>query len=351
MNRELLFLTLLLCSSCSSIYRFSIEIQEPAPVTIPVSAQNVLILNNTVTQPKDFGIERTFDGQSIRTDYPLSLDSMSWSAIDEIAAVFEESKFFNTIAVYREPIRTDSEWFSITPLSPEIQLELYDTEDYDALFVIERLLFSIDENVKKTQQGALTPESNIFVDMYIGGILTCSIYSFEKERPITTINVSDSIGVKTTFVNDSTLLFKFLPEHVLDVFSRSLGNQAAKHFIPTWKTSERQLFVSFNPRMQEAAGYAADYQWENAELVWVAELEKKTKPVDMAKIAFNLAVTNEMRDKFDSALEWAQKAKGYLKDVDKDKNSQEIEFTDKYISELERRIQNNQLLDLQWGKE
>ena len=103
--------------------------------------------------------------------------------------------------------------------------------------------------------------------------------------------------------------------------------------------------------MMEAAGYAADSRWKNAESIWITEFEKNTKPVNKAKIAFNLAVANEMQDKFEPALEWAKKAKEYLGNVNHDNDDGEIELTDKYAIELEQRIQSNLLLDLQWGKE
>ena len=348
---KILFLLLLIYSSCSSIYRFSIDIQEPALVTLPVSAQNVLILNNTVTQPENFGIERTFDGQSIGMNYPLSLDSMVWSAIAEIAAVFSESNFFNTIAIYREPLRTDTEWFSVAKLSPELQSEFYDVEDYDALFVVERLLFSVNDSVKKMKSDFFNSDPVAFVNLRADGIITCSMYVNGNEKPLTAFTISDSLFLKSAIVIDSTILFKEIPEYVLAEMSHQLGNQAAKRFIPTWKTSERLLFNAYNPRMQEAAGFAADRQWAKAESIWITELGKKTKPIDKAKIAFNLAIATEMQDKLELALEWAQKAKVHLKNANPNSNYLEIELSDKYILELERRIQSNRLLDMQWGKE
>ena len=321
-------------------------------ITLPVFAQNVLILDNTVVQPENSGIERMYNGQPIRRDYPLSLDSMVWSAIGEIATVFDESNFFNTIAIYRKPIRRDTEeWLSITKLSPEEQSDFYDTENYDALFVIDRLLFSVEENVKTVRAGTFSFESAASVDLRADGLITCSMYYYGKEKPLTTFIVSDSLIINTLAYNDSIELFKEIPEYVLHELSRTLGNLAATPFIPTWKTSKRQLFVSHSPRMKEATGYAIDRQWANAESIWMAELEKKTKPVDKAKIAFNLAVANEMRDQFDPALEWALKAGEYLKSANPNNNHREIELTNEYISELARRIQNNRLLDLQWGKE
>ena len=350
-TEKILFLLLLTCSSCSSIYRFSVDIQEPALVTLPVSDQNVLILNNTLAQPKEYGIERMIDGQAVRPDFPLSLDSMVWSAIDEIADVLNESNFFNTIAIYRESLRTDTEWFSKIKLSSEQQSDFYDTEDYDALLVIDQLVFFVKEDVEKIRIGTFFQDSIASVDLQAEGIITCSMYSYGKEEPLTAFIVSDSVFVKSTVLNDSIFLFKEIPEYALNELSRVIANKAAKRFIPTWKTVGRILFVSYSPRMREAAGYAADHQWTKAESIWIAELEKKKKPADKAKIAFNLAVADEMQDKFESALGWTQKAKGYLQNANPNNNSLEMELTDKYISKLEERIQNNHLLDLQWGKE
>jgi hypothetical protein len=348
---KILLLLLLICCSCSSVYRFSIDIQEPALISLPVSAQNVIILNNTATQPKNYGIERTFDGRSIRPDYPLSLDTMVWSAIVEIALVFNESNFFNTVAVYRQPIRTDTEWLAGAELSPEDQYEFYEDEGYDALLVIDRLLFSVNENVKKIQTGSFSSEPYAFVDLRAEGIITCSMYSYGNDKPLTTFTISDSLFAKSTISNDSIILFKEIPEYVIDELSRTLGNKVANRFIPTWKTSERLLFTNFSPRMQEAAGFAADRQWTSAESIWMAEFQKKTKPADKAKVAFNLAIANEMKDNFEKALEWTQKAKEHLNNTNSNNYTLEIELVDKYMLELNRRIKNNRLLDLQWGKE
>jgi len=349
---KILFLLLLICSSCSSVHQFSIDIQEPAPITLPVSAQNVLILNNTVTQPGNYGIDRTFDEKALHTNYPLSLDSMAWSAIDEIAGVLNESHFFHTIAVYKEPIHTKetTEWLSITDLSPEELSDFYDNENYDALLVVDRLLFSVKENVKK-MQNIFSSDQNGFVDLRADGIITCSMYSYGREKPLTTFTVSDSLFTKSIVEGDSIIFFKEIPEYMIHELSRVLGNQAAKRFIPTWKTVNRLFFTGYNARMQEATSYAANRKWANAESIWTTELKKKTKPASQAKIALNLAVANEMQDKLDPAWNWAQKAEEYLKSANPNNNSQEKKLIDEYISELERRIQNNRLLDLQWGKE
>jgi len=344
------FSLLLLCTSCSSIYRFSVDIQEPAKVTLPVYAQNVLILDNTVTQPEDMGIERKFDGEPVIQGGGLSLalDTMVWFAIDEITVVFDESNFFNTIAVYRKPVRNDTEWFSQVELSPELQSELYENEKFNTLLVIDRLLFTFKQDVIRSPNNI---SSYWFNDIRADGIITCSMYCLGKEKPVTTFSISDSMFYRRAFFNHSITNFKKIPEFVLSNLSYMLGNQVAKRFTPTWKTVDRSFFLGYNSRMQEASGFAANSKWALAEAIWNTELGKKEKPVVKAKISFNLSVANEMQDKFQTALEWAEKAKNYLSNTDAKDYKNEKEIIDKYISDLEIRIKNNLLLDEQWGKE
>ena len=352
-NSSGIFLGLLLLtfSSCSSIYRFTAEVQEPAPVTLPLSAQNVLILNNLVSQPYKYGVERTYDGKVIQTEYPLPLDSVVWPVIDEIASMLKESDFFNEIAVYQKPVRTDTEWLVRTNLSSEVQSGFYNTENYDALLTIDQLLFVLKEDIKRTKLGISSSEQTVFADIRLDALAACSMYSYGNEKPLITFSISDSLFVKSVFYEDSVLLFKEIPESLLNEIAHRLGNQIANRFIPTWKTVERILFSSHDSRMQEALGYAKAGRWTDAESIGLSELNKKTKISDQARIAFNLAVINEMQDKLETALVWAQKAKEYFTKDNPAGYPQETMLTTQYISELQERIQNNRLLDLQWGKE
>ena len=347
---KILFILLLSCSSCSSVYRFYVDIQRPAAITLPVSAQNVLILNNTVSQPEDFGIDRTLNRQPVYTNFRISMDSMIWFAIDKVADVLDESDFFNEIAVYKKPVRADKDWLSKTVISPELQSEFYETEKFDALLAIDRLLFSVKNDVTVDQSGIRVLAPSSFIDLQVYGLITCSMYSSGNNTPLSTFTVSDSMFVKSTIWPDSIAYFKDIPERALYTLSRRIAERAARRFIPTWKREERVFYANFNPLMQEATNFAIKHKWSQAESLWAIELNKKKKPVDKAKIAINLAVANEMQDKFEQALFRAQQAKEYLKNAGKKNVSADIELTDEYIKALLMRIQYNRLLDLQWGK-
>jgi len=348
--QKVLFLLLIIFSSCSSIRRFTVEVQEPAMITLPVSVKNVLIVNNAINQPINYGVERNFNNKSVRDDYPISLDSLVWVAVNEISNALGETDFFNKIAIYKEPIRSNNEWLTVSYLSPEQQREFYNLEDFNALLVIERLFFNLKQDVKTIKFGATSYDPTVFSEIRVDGVITCSMYTYTKETPLTTFSLQDSLFSKLILSNDSMVIFKHLPEYLLKDLSYNLGTGVATCFLPVWKPVDRFLFVGQNPRMQEAAGYAADHRWANAESIWIKQLENTNKPADKTKVAYNLAIANEMQDKFELALEWVAKAKGYFENANPDKYSREIELIDKYAIELGQRIQNNRLLDLQWGR-
>jgi hypothetical protein len=346
---HLLCLLPFLCA-CESVKQITIEVQEPAPITLPVSAQNVLILNNALPQPENYRIEQYFEGKSIADNYPISLDSAVWNTTQALSDVLSKSDFFNTVSTYKVPIRTDNEWLSVQPLPKEIRDEFHEIEDYQALITIDRLLFIVKTETKRNMQDDYTTaERFVFSDTRVAAMLTCSIYLYGRNEPLTTFSISDSLISRTTISNNLPVIVHTVSMLMLKELSYQIGESAALKFIPTWKTTDRILFTNHKARIKEAYSYVTAHNWSAAESIWLSELEKENKPLDKAHIALNIAVTNEMQDKLNTALQWAQKSKEYY-NLTKQIKPEELHFIDKYISELQKRIQDNHLLDIQTGK-
>jgi hypothetical protein len=348
---SLLFVAFLitLCS-CGSVKKFAIEIQEPALITLPVSTQNVLILNNTVPQPINYGIEQSLDSKPLEQAPAISLDSAPLVTIQTLSKLMVASDFYNEVSIYKDSIRSDGEWLSVSWLPKEIQDEFYD-ENYDALITIDRLLYLIKENVKKPKIAGDVSEV-VFVDARVDAVLTCSIYLYGKDSPYKTISISDSLFFKTSVFNDSAAIFKELPEYLTNELAIFLGEKAATYFIPTWKAVDRMIYTDSRARMKEAYSYATGGQkWAKAESIWQIEFENRSKSIDKAWIALNLAVANEMQDQFESAIGWAEKAKQLFAESNPAQYSNEITFSGQYSLELQKRIQYNRLLNAQWGTE
>jgi hypothetical protein len=341
--KVLSFLILTISISCSSSYQLSIEVLEPASVTLPLQIKRVLVVNNTVGQPNHVGIARIYEEKMIE-NYELDLDSVSWITVEMLTSRIGKSNFFDNVSFYRKWLRNDTEWMTGIPLSPEIREEIFDIQGFDAIISIDRLLFRLEEEVKN-----VLPESNnylsVFVDNQLEGALTGSVYLYNRETPLSSFTITDSLFHKVHLQADSSSVFKELPESLIDNLAYALSKKLAQHIIPSWRNQERILYTGSNSRMREAFSYTKTGKWDTAEFLWLSEFDKETKNRNKAQIASNIAVANEMQDKLEVALRWAEKAKEYTAD-----HSKERTIVDKHISNLQKRIQNNRLLDIQWGE-
>jgi hypothetical protein len=144
-------------------------------------------------------------------------------------------------------------------------------------------------------------------------------------------------------MEDTLASFKELPEYLLDDLAYHVGEKITGILIPSWKERQRFLFSGTQARMQEALSFARNGKWNRSETLWMNEYAVKSKPLDKGKLAYNIAVANEMQDRLDSALQWAIVAREHLK-AGSAGTTAEI---DQYIQELQERLQDNRLLDLQ----
>ncbi|GHU63391.1 hypothetical protein FACS1894123_06070 [Bacteroidia bacterium] len=358
--------------ACDSVRKLSIEVQKPAAVTLPVSAQNVLILNNAVPQPSTYGITQTFNGVEIKDSCRIELDSIAWRTANIISKELKNSKFFNRVAIYREAIRSDNEWLTSYAIPKPIQHEFYDVADYDALMTIDRLIFAVKEDVRKLSDDDRTiksylpssfptpqfgygisnefPELGHFTNIRVEGMLTCSFYVPNTDKPFKTISISDSLFFINGVENELSFIYKKIPEIIIAEICQNMAQKIASCFFPTWERADRLVFMNSYARMKEANVYSLSEKWDKAKELWIAEFESQKKPISKARIASNIALACEMMDDIETALDWATKAKDFF--VSSNKNGQhtaEIEFIEKYVSELETRIENNNLIDLQVG--
>jgi hypothetical protein len=322
-----------------------IEIQEPAQITLPVAGRNVLVLNNTVLQPENNAIERMFDGKSVENYYPVDLDSAVWFVMEALSADISAADFFDDVSIYKKPIRKDQEWLTIQPLPKEIQDEFYEEEEFDVLITIDRLLFRLKEDAKKLP--GYNIEDPILCDAKINAVMAISCYLYGTQSQ-NTFSLSDSISIRSRYA-DTAFIFKEVPDFLVWSISDKLGKRVASKFIPKWKRVDRMFFTGPDARAKEASSYAGVQKWDLAESIWLSEFEKKNKVIDKVRLASNIALANEMQDKFESALKWAEKAEEYLKQTDSTKYQDERVFLKRYINELDQRILNNRLLNIQYG--
>ncbi|GHV57984.1 hypothetical protein FACS1894182_08400 [Bacteroidia bacterium] len=338
MKNSLFFVCIILLTSCSGLYRFTIEVQEPAQITLPSDIVDVLVVNNAAPQPGDTGINRIYKGTEIN-GMKLNLDSISDIATTALATHLKESHFFNQVLFSPVSLRSDKNWMGSEPLTEAFKTETFKTHGFDGIISIDRLMFKLDQEVR----------NNLSMDLVLHSITTCSIYIYDRENPLTTFSIPDSLSYSTFTFGDTIDVCKNFPQSTIEDLAYTIGERLSQLIIPSWIEKERFLYAGSQSRMSEALSFARKGNWQYASSLWMDEYSHASRPEAKGKIAANLAIAYEMQDQFDRALQWAATAQNHFRENGKPDDSTDNTRIDTYMNDLQKRIRDNYLLDIQWG--
>ena len=340
----LLFCVLLLLASCASTVSMLVDVEKPAAVTLPVKAQNVIIVNNAVPQPMGYGMSAP-SGKYPEFDsvYVKTLKTAPWQVMAETFRSLDDSKFFSDVSLYKRVLRTDNEWLAVVPVDEEIRRDFFENENFDLLISIDRLLFNSIGETNKTELGKMEVA------------VTFSAYLRDKDEPIVhtitdTLRAFYSDYSGTMYYNSvSSITPEEINMAMIRQASSNLGERIGTFFAPTWKTVGRMYYIRDIPDAISTAGYIDKGKWDEAKRIWIGEFGVEKKIIKQARLASNIAFAAEMNGEFDVAEEWAVKAKTFFQNASPTKHSNDIAYLEGYIKELQERQKNNLLLDKQYG--
>ena len=92
-------------------------------------------------------------------------------------------------------------------------------------------------------------------------------------------------------------------------------------------------------------------KWEEALTIWQSIYEAQTNKKSKAEAAANIAVGYEMVGKFNEALDWAKKSLALFKEQTSDEKDSNVALLTLYEQVITSRIQANNKLNMQFGKE
>jgi hypothetical protein len=317
----------------------TIEVEKPAAITLPVTAQNVIIVNNALSQPAGYGLKAP-SGKYPEDDsvYLKTLKTASWQVITETFNYLDNSKFFSDVSLYKKALREDEEWLSWIPLKEEVKKDFLEKEHFDLLISIDRLLFN-------------SAHSNVAEVGRINVLLTFSAYLRDNDKPL--------VGKMT--ITDTVIAFSapdYYPSHdsyenqmsqMIRFSSLRLGEKLGSFFAPTWDTKERIYYIKNVNDAIQTSNYIKNETWTEAKTAWTSAFETTKKPVHKAKLATNIALACEMSDDFGAAETWAKEAKTLFLSASSTKYAKEIKYLNEYIENLQERRRNNILLNKQYG--
>ena len=334
-------LIVLTLTSCETVHYFAIDTQVPAEVTFPISHPRIVVVNNAVIQSADAGVKHSIKSKQV--DYPLPKDSAHWACIDYIGKMLDMTQYFEDVLIYNYSLREDQSFLSPLPISPENVKEITNDADADILISVDRLLFDVTQTIEKKFSDQY---HFLSTDIICGGVF--SVYTPEKEKSLVSFSFTDTLSFGN-FVNlDSALIFQELPQRRLYSASKNLAGKLTLLLAPYWERSERVIYSGLDTSMKHAFAYSTKDKWEDAIDIWKNVYQNNKNLKQRGKAATNIALAEEMRDNFDAALEWIEKALTVYTQEKPGKVKKEHKAALQYKETLEKRKILQEKLNLQY---
>lgn len=330
----------LLLTACGGINYIGIETCNPGEVTFPHQVKTVLMVNNAVPQAEKSGYTYTLLGVVQDTATARS-DSALFDLCASCGRAILDAAYFDDVRLFHDPLREQSSGISDVKLNKEQVEALCEYNEADAVISLDKMLFYMDKRVDPLGAGYLNGK----ITVKMSGILRA--YLPEREQPLATVLIEDSVQFEQ-IAEDLRLLNLYLPsaDKALRIAGDYLGNNLADYFVPHWSEETRWYYSSVNSRWKEATAYASKGEWGSAEQIWKKLYNSSSSDAARAKLASNIALTEEMQSQLQAAYDWACKSAELFRKSEGEKSSN-TKLLNAYQEVLQHRVQADQKLNAQ----
>lgn len=317
-------LSAILTSSCISIQFTNLDIQTPPTVLYPYEVVNIAIANNTL-----------FDSRGTeQSEYSFSLptDSLSWVFVDTLTKYLDQQRFFGQVISIPYNTRSDYKFNRVNALTPQQVQSICKDAKVEGLVSLD--FMQIGGKLARINNQTDFDEAELAMNFHI----LLNAYKSDGSSISKPIIYNDTIywyGYPANYANiiPEAFLLPALEEAYSSTINYAVDN-ALKIFTPTWSTEERVYFSNGSKYMKEANKLIAKNDWQGAVSAWEKAYEQETNDSKRARIAYNLALGNEVLDNINKAFIWIKAAKSLENNISQQDIRNQINW---YYDVLEKR--------------
>jgi hypothetical protein len=302
MNIRLCSLLLVLCSLSLSAQQqcyFSVDECYPAKRTELKDKQRILVVNNALTQPNDFGHTTMIDGES-RGNVEVDLSRSVLYCLFATTQSMESTGEFDAVELMEISQNNSSNYYSRTPLTFSQAEQLCIDYQADALLTLNQLvLYDIVESFP-TDGGTYYAYLQAYAQSH------WTIHYAGQTREVT-FTQADTLLWESQLHYTRVQSLSELPsrQEALLYLARELGNRMGSSFAPSWQTSQRYIYELFD--LQAGLDAFRLQRWNSAINLWITIVDSKDKKA-AACAAANIAIAYEMLGDYASACDYANEA-------------------------------------------
>ena len=302
MNIRLCSLLLVLCSlyiNAQQQWYFSVDERYPAERQQLQGKQRILVVNNALTQPQDFGHTTMIDGEN-QNHAEIDLSRSILYCLFSVTQTMESTGEFDAVELMDISQNHSTNYYTRTPLTFSQAERLCTDYQADALLTLNQLvLYDIVESFP-TDEGSYYA----YLQAYAQSHWTIHYAGQTREA---TFTQADTLLWESQLHYNRTQSLSDLPsrQEALLYLARELGNRMGSSFAPSWQTTRRYIYEL--PDLQAGLDAFRLQRWNSAINQWITIVDSKDKKA-AACAAANIAIAYEMLGDYASACDYAQRA-------------------------------------------
>ena len=302
MNIRLCSLLLVLCSlyvNAQQQWYFSVDERYPAERQQLQGKQRILVVNNALTQPQDFGHSTILDGEN-KGNVEIDLSRSVLYCLFATTQSMESTGEFNAVELMDISQNHSTNYYSRTPLTFSQAERLCADYQADALLTLNQLvLYDVVESFP-TDEGTYYA----YLQAYAQSHWTIHYAGQTREA---TFTQADTLLWESQLHYTRAQSLSDLPsrQEALLYLARELGNRMGSSFAPSWQTTRRYIYEL--PDLQAGLDAFRLQRWNSAINQWLTIVDSKDKKA-AACAAANIAIAYEMLGDYASACDYTQRA-------------------------------------------
>ena len=286
---------------------FWIDEWQPAERVALKDAQDVLLVNNTIVQPADFGHSIVVDGNEVAHEH-ISLDDAALHCIFAATQAMDERMEFTRVEMQEKSQNISTNYYVRNTLSNQKMQQLCREYQVDALLILNQLvLYNVLESFSSEDGSSYYAYLQAYAQSH------WTVYRTNTNRSYS-FAVADTLLWESDWQYTRTSALSQLPSRneALLYLAREVGINAAASLMPQWVPAKRYLYQQDNANLQAGLTSFRYQRWQEAITYWLLVVNDEAKSNDNKKAAAcaaaNIAIAYEMLGDYDSACDYAQRA-------------------------------------------
>lgn len=303
-------------TSCSATRQHTLSALEPASVDLATTITKIGIINESSSSPKSAYNTRIEQLLSAK-DHQLEQDGID-AAISGLFDELLKDQRFDTVQMIRTKLNNGKglgataeniSWNTIKEICEEHGVEaIFSLAYYEADTQVSLKKKAVKEQNMLRQYIKVQGHEITLETLIENG---WRIYDPYNQEVIDEIVFNEQITSTGTGSNPVDALYDINDrrEAVL-VQSKHSGSSYGSRLVPQEQNVVRTYFVRGSDKLVEAKKWAALGDWQKAADLWEAEVANDNTRIK-AKACYNMAFYNEMNNRYQTAMQWAEKASEY----------------------------------------